>query len=100
MTDTPADTPQPHLYAGMEDVPPGIYELTKRIEVRENGTAGFIDMPEGPDTHYVTGFWPSTQTRVRMISDLPAGAERAPDTTTGAAGTDAGDAAGGVEQVR
>jgi hypothetical protein len=48
---------------------PGTYELTKRVEVDENGLARFVDMPDGPGAEYVAGFWHKTRSRVRPIHD-------------------------------
>jgi hypothetical protein len=46
---------------------PGTYELTKRVEVNEDGVARFVDMPDGPDAEYIAGFWHKTRSTVRVV---------------------------------
>lgn len=48
---------------------PGTYDLTKRVEVDENGVARFVDMPDGPNAEYVAGFWHKTRSWVRSVAD-------------------------------
>lgn len=47
---------------------PGTYEVTKRIEVDDDGRGRFVDVPGGVS---ITGLWPSTLTRVTPLDDQP-----------------------------
>lgn len=61
--------PPAHASGESPRLRPGTYELTKRIEVGEDGTFRFVDMPDGPDAEYVAGFWHKTRSRVRQVRD-------------------------------
>lgn len=56
------------------DFLPGIYDLTKRLEVDDEGRGRFVDVPGGQAV--VVGFWPSTLSRITRV-----GVDELPPTT-------------------
>lgn len=61
-SETPADSTETAKHLA-----PGTYELTKRIEVDDDGTCHWVDMPDGPGVEYIAGFWHKTRSTVRRV---------------------------------